>query len=98
MSTDDEHSLDAHPGCTKGSRPDLDPKRVRKAMEMEVARQEGYFIVDSPSGSRYTVTLSPVYSCECRDAIYREEVCKHLCACLLINRDNEAMQIAKRFV
>lgn len=85
-------------------RVDLDPPRVARAARAIVdgrtaladPDEDGIYGIRSFSGEEvYTVTVRPVLSCECADAVYRGNVCKHICACLLFEKDQEAVDIAK---
>lgn len=102
----DDHTLDASPGCRPGERPSLDYSRVAKAAKAAVAGDTAIMAVEGAEGSFrvrsfsdeskvYTVRVRPVYDCDCHDATYRENVCKHICLILLRNRDPEAVRIAK---
>ena len=86
-----------HTPMWEGARPKLDPMRVRRAMDHDVAElssEPGSYLVTSPSGGIRYVTVSPYYNCECPDAQWRNIICKHIIAALLAWGDEEAAEIA----
>lgn len=99
-----DHTLDASPGCRPDERPPLDYGRVARATKAAIGGEtaiapvegaEGSFRVRSFSGDDvYTVRIRPVYDCDCHDATYRGNVCKHICLILLRAKDPEAVRLA----
>jgi len=87
----------SHTPQWEGARPKLDRKRVVKALDCTATpldSQPGTYIVESNTGSIRYVTVSPDYNCECPDAVWRNIICKHLIAALLLHGDKEAAEIA----
>lgn len=87
----------SHTPQWEGPRPALDRKRVMKAIDCTATpldSEPGTYLVESDSGSIRYVTISPHYNCECPDAVWRNTICKHIIAALLLSGDKEAAEIA----
>ena len=72
--------------------PDVDPDRAARAAEalrngdvrIEAGEEDGTYIVRSFTRARnYRVRLNGELRCDCPDAVYNDETCKHLLAVIL---------------
>jgi len=78
-----------------GPRPKLDEVRVRRSMEYVASQAEGKGVYEvtkiSDLDNWKTVTLDPL-NCDCGDAVYHNQICKHLIAALYADGDQEAVK------
>jgi hypothetical protein len=81
-----------------GDRPELDPVRVAKAVDLNVVRMDDDHFKVYSSRNEYFVALRPYYDCGCGDFVWRNEVCKHLIAALLWDGDEEARGLANELI
>ena len=78
-----------------GPRPPLELSRVQRSLDLaavELQSTPGSFVVTSAvSGTVRYVQLRPDFNCDCPDALYRNQICKHLIAALRADGDEEAI-------
>lgn len=96
--------LGMRPGLTRAEASPLPYRKVARAAhyaadgEPAIAYQGGgaYGVRSfSDEDTVYYVTLDPALSCDCPDAHYNDNVCKHICLCLIDQDDPEAWAIAQ---
>jgi hypothetical protein len=81
----------------EGTRPKLDPDRIRRSLEYHAspfgsAKSHTFEVVKTTDlGNSRTVTTRPL-NCDCGDAVYHNQICKHLIAALYADSDKEALE------
>lgn len=78
-----------------GSLPALDPGRARRALELDVhyIGQDRYFVDNGEGG--YWVNLDPL-DCNCGDAVWNNQICRHLIAALTLAGYGPAVEAVAR--
>lgn len=78
-----------------GSLPVLDPDRARRALELDVhyIGQDRYFVDNGKGG--YWVNLDPL-DCNCGDAVWNNQICRHLIAALTLAGYGPAVETVAR--
>lgn len=99
-----EGMVGMRPGFRRAEAPPLPAQKVARAARVAVAggaefirAGDGVYGVRSFTDEEkvYTVTIRPALTCDCPDAHYNDNICKHICLCLIHDRDPEAWSIAK---
>jgi hypothetical protein len=78
-----------------GPRPKLDEVRIRRSLEYHACPTEGKRAFDVSKTTDIhnfrVVTLDPM-NCDCGDAVFHNQICKHLIAALYADGDQEAVR------
>jgi hypothetical protein len=81
------------PDLVNPYRPRLDKALMRKALALRVEPIGDFEYHVTGEEDDYYVALHYYFSCDCADFIYRDRICKHLLASLVVHGDREALAL-----